>query len=47
MKIKDEIVLQGMNQAAADNIEYITMGAFQTSDKNTHGCYIVKWTDNA
>ena len=23
------------------------MGAFQTSDKNTHGYYIVKWTDNA
>ena len=23
------------------------MGAFQTSDKNTHGYYIVKWTVNA
>ena len=23
------------------------MGAFQTSDKNTHGYYIVKWTGNA
>ena len=28
-------------------IEYNTMGAFQTSDKNTHGYYIVKWTGNA
>ena len=41
MKIKDELVLQGMTQAAADEIEYNTMGAFQTSDKNTHGYYIV------
>ena len=40
MKIKDDIVLQGMTQAAADEIEYNTMGAFQTSDKNTHGYYI-------
>ena len=47
MKIKDELVLQGMTQAAADEIEYNTMGAFQTSDKNTHGYYIVKWTGNA
>ena len=47
MKIKDELVLQGMTQAAADDIEYNTMGAFQTSDKNTHGYYIVKWTGNA
>ena len=47
MKIKDELVLQGMTQAAADEIEYNTMGAFQTSDCNTHGYYIVKWTGNA
>ena len=46
MKIKDELVLQGMTQAAADDIEYNTMGAFQTSDCNTHGYYIVKWTGN-
>ena len=46
MKIKDELVLQGMTQAAADNIEYNTMGAFQTSDKSTHGYYIVKLTGN-
>ena len=29
MKIKDKLVLQGMTQAAADEIEYNTMGAFQ------------------
>ena len=46
LKIKDELVLQGMPQAAADKIEYNTMGAFQTSDCNTHGYYIVKWTGN-
>ena len=44
MKIKDELVLQVMTQAAADEIEYNTMGAFQTSDCNTHVYYIVKWT---
>ena len=47
MKIKDELVLQGMTQAAADSIVCNTMGAFQTSDCNTHGYYIVKWTGNA
>ena len=47
MKIKDELFLQGMNQAAADEIEYNTMGAFKTSDCNTHGYYIVKWRGNA
>ena len=47
MNIKDELVLQGMTQAAADEIEYNTMGAFQNSDCNTHGYYIVKWTGNA
>ena len=47
VKIKDELVLQGMTQAAADEIEYNTMGAFQTRDCNTHGYYIVKCTGNA
>ena len=47
MRIKDELVLQGMTQAAADEIEYNTMVAFQTSDRNTHGYYIVKQTGNA
>ena len=32
MKIKDEHFLQGMTQAAAEEIEYNTMGAFQTSE---------------
>ena len=35
MKIKDELVLQGMTQAAADEIEYNTMGAFKLATK-TH-----------
>ena len=47
MKIKDELVLQGMTQAAADEIEYNTMGVFQTGYCNTHGYSIVKWTGNA
>ena len=47
MKIKDELVLQGMTQAAVDEIEYNTIGAFQTSDCKTHGYSIVKWTGNA
>ena len=44
MKIKDELFLQEMTQASAYKIEYNSMGAFQTSNKNTHGYYIVKWT---
>ena len=47
MKLKDELVLQGMTQAAADKMEYNTRGAFKTSDCSTHGYYIVKWTGNA
>ena len=47
MKIKKELVLQGMSQAEAGDIEYNTMGAFQTSDCNTNGYYTVKWTGNA
>ena len=46
MKIKDDLFLQDMTQAAADEIEYNTMGEFQTSDCNTHGYYIVKCTGN-
>ena len=47
MKIKDELLLQGMTQAAVDEIEYNNMGAFPNSYCNTHGYYIVKWTGNA
>ena len=36
-----------MTQAATNDIEYKTIGAFQNSDCNTHGYYIVKWTGNA
>ena len=36
-----------MNQAEADEIEYNTMGAFQTRYCNTHGYYTVQWTGNA
>ena len=46
MNIKYEIVLQGMTQAAEAEIEYSTMGAFQTSKCYTHAYYIVKWTGN-
>ena len=35
MEIKYEIVLNVMNWAAADDIEYNNIGAFQTSDINT------------
>ena len=47
MKIKDELVLQGMTRAEADDIEYNNIGAFQTSDSNTPGYYIFQWTGNA
>ena len=36
-----------MTWAAADEIEYNTIGAFQTSDSNTPGYYIVKWAVNS
>ena len=44
MKIKDELVLHGITWTAAEKIEYNTIGAFQTSDSNTPGYYIVRWT---
>ena len=47
MNIKDEHVLHGMTWAAADNIGYNTIGAFQTSDSNTPVYYIFQWTSNA
>ena len=46
MKIKDELVLNGMTQAAADDIEYNIIGEFKTIDSNTPGYYIVRWTGN-
>ena len=47
MKIKDELVCNVITWAAEDNIEYNTIGSFQTSDSNTPGYYIVRWTGNA
>ena len=47
MKIKDELVLYCMNWAAVDEIEYNTIGEFQTRESNTPGYDIVKWTGNA
>ena len=47
IEIKDELVLNGMTWAAADNIEYNNIVIFQTSNSNTSGYYIVRWTGNA
>ena len=47
MDIKDELVLNGVTWVAADDIEYNTIGKFQTIDSNTPVYYIVKWTGNA
>ena len=41
MDIKGDLALNGMAWAAADKIEYNTIGGFQTSDSNTPGYYIV------
>ena len=46
-KIKYDIILRGMTWAAADEIDYNNIGAFQTSDSNTPVYYIVRWTGNA
>ena len=47
MDIKNEIVLSGMTWAEAGDIEYNTIGAFQNSDSNTPGYYIIQWTGNS
>ena len=47
MEIKYKFVLYCMTWAAADEIEYNTIGAFQTSNSNTPVYYIVQWTGNA
>ena len=47
MNIKDDLVLHGMTWTDEDEIEYSTIGAFQTSDSNTPGYYIVRGTGNA
>ena len=47
MEIKDELVFTGMTCEAEDDIEYNTIGAFQTINSNIHGYYIVLWTGNS
>ena len=47
MEIKYGLVLHGMTWAAADKIEYNTIGAFQTSDSNTPRYYIFQWTGHS
>ena len=47
MKIKDELVLHRMTQAAAEYIGYNTIGASQTISSNTPGYYILQCTCNA
>ena len=36
-----------MNWVSAEEIEYNTIGVFKTSDSNTTGYYIFRWTGNA
>ena len=47
MGIKDKPFLNAMNWELEDEIEYNTIGSFQTSDSNTPVYYIVLWTGNA
>ena len=47
MEIQDELVLNGTMREAADDIESSSIGAFQTSDSNTPGYYIVRWICNS
>ena len=47
MKIKYELVFNSMTRSAVDKIEYNSIGAFQTSNSNTPGYYIVHCTVNS
>ena len=47
MEIKNELVLNGMTWAAADDIEYNIIRAFKTRDSNMPGYYTVRWTGNS
>ena len=47
MDIKDGLVLNVMTWEEIENIEYNTIGAFQTRDIKTPGYYIIQWTGNA
>ena len=42
IKIRHELDLNGITQVAAENIQYNTIGAFQTSNSNMPGYYIVQ-----
>jgi hypothetical protein len=46
MQEMHEGVLMGMTQVSADEIEEGLFGAFQTSDTQTLGYYIVQWMGN-
>ena len=47
MDIKDELFLNSMTWAEADEVENNTIGAFQTCNSNTPGYYIFRWTVNS
>ena len=47
MEVKDKLVLNGITWAASDEIEYNTIGSFQTSESNTPGYFIFRWIGNA
>ena len=47
MKIKGDLLLNSMTWEAGDNIEYNTIGEFQTSKINKPGYNIFLWTGNA
>ena len=47
MDIKDDFILHGMTWAVADEIEYNTISSFQTSNSNTPGYSMFRWTFNA
>ena len=47
MYFKDNLVLNGMIWEAAGKIEYNTIGEFQTTNSNTPGYCIVRWTGNS
>ena len=46
MEIKYELILHGMPRVEVNDIEYNTIGSFQTSNSNTPVYYIFRWTVN-
>ena len=47
MDIKGHLVLAGISWASEDDIEYNTIGSFQTRDSDTPVYYIFRLTGNA